>query len=202
LVYIGGTQVVTVRKPDVIRPQPTDRVDEFVELLNQARQFLLGVANDELPAALRAKGGASDLVQETFAAALHSRHQFRGSTFDDLRAWLRAILRNKLITFYRHYSEVAARDVGREVAAGRATRARADDPSAVEAMIRAEEGRTLSIAVTGLPDDMRAAVALRMEHGLAFAEIGGRLGRSEEAARKLFTRAIDRLRGTVPDSVA
>ena len=47
--------------------------------------------------------------------------------------------------------------------------------------------------------ELREAVGLRFEHDLPFAEIGRRLGRSEEAARQLCERALTRLRGTVPD---
>jgi RNA polymerase sigma-70 factor (ECF subfamily) len=188
-----------MRWPVLIRPPVPPTEAEFAELLGQARQFLLGVANAELPAALRAKGGASDLVQETFAAALRGRHQFRGTTLDDLRAWLRAILRNELATFHRRFAAAAARDVGREVPAGTASNLPAVTPPPIERLIRDEQARTLAATVAGLPDDQREVVVLRLEHGLPFTAVGERLGRSEEAARKLFSRALERLRGVVPD---
>jgi RNA polymerase sigma-70 factor (ECF subfamily) len=192
--------IATFRNQVVIcTPTPEQTDEDFVELLSQSRQFLLTVANGQLPAALRAKGGASDLVQETFATALRSRYQFHGATFEDLRAWLRAILLNKLTMFHRHYSDVAARDVTREVSAGDAENIPCASAPVVEGMIRDEANDSLTAAVTKLPDEMRSVVILRMEQGLAFGDIGERLGRSEEAARKLFTRAIDRLRATVPD---
>jgi RNA polymerase sigma-70 factor, ECF subfamily len=183
----------------VIRPSAPPTEAEFAELLDQSRQFLLGVANAELPAALRAKGGASDIVQETFASALRGRHQFRGTTFDDLRTWLRAILRNELASFHRRFADAAARDVAREVPAGIADALPAATPPLVERLIRDEQARTLAATVAGLPDDLREAVVLRLEDGLPFAVVGERLGRSEEAARKLFARALERLRGVVTD---
>jgi RNA polymerase sigma-70 factor (ECF subfamily) len=45
------------------------RSDDLGQILNVCRQYLLGIAQHELDADLRAKGGASDLVQETFLDA-------------------------------------------------------------------------------------------------------------------------------------
>ena len=165
----------------------------FDDALQSARRFLLSVANAELPPGLRAKGGASDLVQETLAAAHQSRHQFRGQTVTELRAWLRGILLNELATFRRRYLETAARDVSREVPLTVA-RDGVVDALPVTDIIRQEDSRSLAAAVARLPDEFRLAIVLRSEHGLSFAEIGERLGRTEEAARKLFARALARLR--------
>jgi RNA polymerase sigma-70 factor (ECF subfamily) len=177
--------------PDARAPDPFD------DALQASRRFLLTIANAELPAGLRAKGGASDLVQEALAAAHHARDQFHGRTLADLRAWLRAILLNELATFRRRYHDTAARDVGREVplAAGRTGVVHA---LPLTEMIRREDDRRLAAAVARLPEDARLVVALRTEEGLSFAAIGARLGRSEEAARKLFARALDRLRAADP----
>lgn len=56
-----GIALATGACPDMLCSSYVD----FADLLSQLRPFLLRIANDELPAALRAKGGASDLVQET-----------------------------------------------------------------------------------------------------------------------------------------
>ncbi len=186
----------------MIRRKVTEPIDEeLLGLLNQARQFLLGIANDELPAVLRAKAGASDLVQETFASAVRDWDQFRGSSFDELRAWLRTILLNKVALFHRSYTRVSMRDTRREVAGTRADSVPSSAIPTLEALIRKEKCRSLAAAVVDLPGPMRDAVVLRVEQELSFAEIGDRLGRSEEAARKLFTRALDRLRGCEADPV-
>ena len=82
---------------------------------SSARRFLLSVANAELAARPARQGRGQRLVQETLAAAHQSRHQFRGQTVTELRAWLRGILLKELATFRRRYLETAARDVSREV---------------------------------------------------------------------------------------
>ena len=54
-------------------------------------------------------------------------------------------------------------------------------------------------AVARLPEDARQVVVLRIDHDLPFAEIGARLGRSAEAARKVYIRAITVLRAMTPN---
>lgn len=75
-----------------------------------------------------------------------------------------------------------------------------DAPAIIEQITRDEDRHALSGTVSRLPDDMRTVVALRLEAGMPFAAIGEQLGRSEEVARKLFARALERLRGLVPVS--
>lgn len=168
------------------------------EVLESSRLFLLAIANAELPAALRAKGGASDLVQEALTAAHQSLHQFRGSTTAELWAWLRAILLREMAMFRRRYLDTDARDVNREIPIHTA---RPEDGAAtpVAELIRREKTSRLAEAINRLPGDMRTVVVLRSELGLSFAAIGERLDRNEEAARKIFERAMYQLRVMVDD---
>lgn len=168
----------------------------FAAALEDCRRFLLSVANAEMPGHLAPKGGASDIVQEVMLAAYQSRDRFRGRTLADLRAWLRGILVNELADFRRRYDTVR-RDASREVPAG------PDNPhprpGPVDQLIRAERVAATAAAVDRLPDDARQVVMLRLEFRLGFREIGTRVGRSEEAARKVFVRAVDLLRRSTPD---
>ncbi len=45
-----------------------------------------------------------------------------------------------------------------------------------------------------LPEHYRMAIALRLWDDLSFVEIGSKLAISEDSARKLYGRAINRLR--------
>src|SRR5262245_66692989 len=56
------------------------------------RHYLLLVANEGLESDLRAKAGASDLVQDTFLEAQQAFIRFQGTSERDLLAWLRQIL--------------------------------------------------------------------------------------------------------------
>src|SRR6516165_4530900 len=84
-------------------------------VLETFRGYLLLVANRQLDPELRAKGGASDLVQDTFLEAQRDFGQFHGASVDELRAWLRRLLLNNVANFTRHYRQRAKREVVREV---------------------------------------------------------------------------------------
>src|SRR5262249_11641137 len=86
------------------------------QLLQACRTYVPLVAERELDPQLRAKGGASDLVQETFLEAQHAFIRFHGDSEAELRKWLRRLLLNNLANFRRHYRDTDKRCLGREVA--------------------------------------------------------------------------------------
>jgi RNA polymerase sigma-70 factor (ECF subfamily) len=169
-------------------------------LLEGCRAYLLLVANGHLDADLQAKGGASDLVQETFLEAMHDFPQFRGYSHQDLLNWLRGILRHNLADFRRRYRDRAARQIGQERSLGGGERAElydqlvADTPAPQERAVAAEDADAVRRAVARLPEDYRRVIALRHEEGRAFDDIAQELGRTTEAVRKLWFRALERLR--------
>ena len=59
--------------------------------------------------------------------------------------------------------------------------------------IRREDAAMLAGVLTRVPDDYQTVLRLRYWDGLTFPEIAIRIGRSEEAARKLWYRALARL---------
>src|SRR5262249_46344878 len=85
------------------------------EVLEACRAYLLLVANKEIDPQLQAKGGASDLVQETFLEAQRAFGRFQGTTADELRAWLRQLLLHNVADFGRRYRGTGKRRVEREV---------------------------------------------------------------------------------------
>jgi len=170
-------------------------------VLEAQRRYLLLVAEKELAPDLRAKGGASDLVQETFIEAQRDFEQFRGESGNEFRGWLRRILLHNLGAFTRRYRESGMRDVGREVrllasgSAGGAVDGLAASASTPSAVVMAyEQSLALQGALDRLPDDYRRVIRLRYDGNLTFEQIGQEMGRSPEAARKLWARAMDCLR--------
>jgi RNA polymerase sigma-70 factor (ECF subfamily) len=166
--------------------------------LEACRGYLLLVAEQDLDPALRAKGGPSDLVQQTFLEAQAAFAHFRGGTEDELLTWLRQLLRNNLIDFTRHFRGTAMRDVGREVGLGagdtrsqRPGEACADTPSPSGHAMARERDAALRQARERLPEDYRTVLRLRYDDGLAFDVIAARMGRSPEAVRKLWARAVE-----------
>jgi RNA polymerase sigma-70 factor (ECF subfamily) len=176
------------------------------QLLEAFRQYLLLVANQELPDGLHAKVGASDLVQETFMDAQRAFGQFQGGSEEEFRGWLRRILLNNAANVRRHYLDADKRDVRREVTlddtasvAPQITPPAATDPPSAEARAQ-EDADQLRRALDQLPETARQVVRWRNYERCSFEEIGQRLGRSAEAARKVWARAIEQLRGLLTES--
>jgi RNA polymerase sigma-70 factor (ECF subfamily) len=169
------------------------------QLLETCRQYLLLVANQQLPPDLRPKVAPSDLVQETFLKAQGNFGRFQGATKEELLAWLRRILLNHLANTARHF-QTSGRRLGREVALeeGSTVAARTNgvaDPAltpSAEASAR-EKSAALHLALAQLPEHYRQVIRWRNWEKLSFAEIGERTGRSADAARMLWARAVEQL---------
>jgi RNA polymerase sigma-70 factor (ECF subfamily) len=173
------------------------------EALGQAleayRDYLLAIADRELHADLRAKGGASDLVQDTFLEAQRDFSRFLGSTEEELRGWLRALLQHRLANFVRRYRQTQKRGLEREIAldAGDSSAApggvAASTPTPSQEVMAHEQAEAVRRGLERLPEDYRTVICLRYQEDLSFEEIGRRMQRSAEAARKLWWRAVERL---------
>jgi RNA polymerase sigma-70 factor (ECF subfamily) len=169
------------------------------EALEACRQYLLLVANEELDAGLRAKLGPSDVVQETFLEAQRDFGRFAGRTEAELLAWLRQILVNNLANVTRAYRDTQMRDVSREVPLAQVPAQellgsapfQTETPSA-QASAR-EQAERVDRALGQLPEHYRDVIALRHQEKLSFEEIGQRMGRTAEAALKLWARAVEQL---------
>jgi RNA polymerase sigma-70 factor (ECF subfamily) len=170
-------------------------------VLESCRKYLSLVAARELDCDLHAKGGTSDLVQETFLEAQRDFARFQGNSEGELLAWLRQILLNNVSNFTRRYRGTRKRELNREVPI--ATEDSASSPGLVlpdlmltpySQAVQHEQAEALRRAVERLPEEYRQAIVLRYLEGRSFEEIGQRLGRSPDAARKLWSRAMERLR--------
>ncbi|HEY7425384.1 MAG TPA: sigma-70 family RNA polymerase sigma factor [Gemmataceae bacterium] len=177
-------------------------------LLEACRPYLLLVANQQLQPDVQRKVGPSDLVQETFLKAQQHFERFQGGTEEELLAWLRRILFNDLLNTVRAYAGTNKRQVGREI--GLAAEESAADvlanrvvdpaPSPGSELIAREEASEVRQALEQLAEDHRQVILWRNWERLSFEDIGQRLGRSAEAARKLWTRAVDELAKTLESS--
>ncbi|MHB1422267.1 MAG: sigma-70 family RNA polymerase sigma factor [Gemmataceae bacterium] len=177
----------------------TGSAEALGRLFEACRGYLLTVAHEQLVGRLRAKIDAADVVQETFIDATRDFPFFRGETGQQLLGWLRSILRNNLTDVARHFT-ASCRCLSQEVS----LRDRLDAPhpdalfvekrTICEQLIAQELRRALDDALQRLPAPYRQVLQLHYEEQLCFSKIGNRLQRSPEAARKMATRALDRLR--------
>jgi RNA polymerase sigma-70 factor (ECF subfamily) len=171
------------------------------QLLDGCRGYLLRIAGEELDPRLQAKGGASDLVQETFLEAQRDFAAFTGDSESELLDWLRHRLRYRVGKFIRSYRQTAKRAAGREVSleeggssSGPGAVPAADQPSPSECALAGERDQLLEQAMEHLPAEYRRILDLRYRERLSFEEIGGVLARTPNSARKLWAHAIERLK--------
>jgi RNA polymerase sigma factor (sigma-70 family) len=113
---------------------------------------------------------------------------------------LRTILLHNLSSFRRYYRARAKRQVAREVPLNTAAvggRAQRDlvwpGPIPSAEVIRHEQATRLEAAISTLPAPYRRVVIMHSRNRLTFEAIGGELGCSAEAARKIHTRAMRQL---------
>jgi RNA polymerase sigma-70 factor, ECF subfamily len=170
------------------------------QLLEACRGYLLLVAQREMAPDLQAKGGASDLVQETLLDAVRAFPRFAGTSEADVLAWLRRLLLNNLVSFTRRYRDAEKRQVAREVSLDRVGSSGgggggpADNaPTPSRQAVDHEQARLLQEALERLPDNYRRVLLLRFQEELSFEDIGWLLGLTPNAARKLWARAVKRL---------
>lgn len=174
--------------------------DALGRLLAGFRGYLLAIARQELDPALRAKQGVSDVVQDTFVQAQRKFADFEGASEPELQAWLAEILRNRCRDLRTAHLGTAKRDARREVALYGADRTpgalamlSASDPTPSKCAVAEEDAGRLLLAMERLPEHMREVVWLRNWQALSFEEVGRRTGRTSEAARRLFARAVQQL---------
>jgi RNA polymerase sigma-70 factor, ECF subfamily len=175
-------------------------------LLQLYRNYLLVLAATQLENRIQPRVSPSDVVQETMLRAHKNFAQFRGTTEQELLAWLRQILVNNLAKFVEQHMLAARRDVRREVSIERlgaaleqstvqlAALLPTDSKSPSMAVQDREEAVVLADRLAQLPTSYREVLVLRNLQGLPFEEVATRIGRSVGATRMLWLRAIEKLR--------
>lgn len=136
--------------------------------------------------------GSDDLVQETLLRAVCRFGQFEGKTGPELGAWLLRILHSRIEKARRdmdgHHRDVLLDDFLES------ERIAADQLSPGSEFRVCEEKRLVEEAINWLTTRYRMVIELRRDTDQNFAEIGNKLGCSAGAARKLWLRAIHKLR--------
>jgi RNA polymerase sigma-70 factor (ECF subfamily) len=168
----------------------------------QWRPYLRMLARIQIESRLQAKIDASDIVQQTMFEAHQARAQFRGTSDDDLRAWLRRILARNLADEIRKYRcdkrnaglERSLNKALDESSAGLGQCLLAQDDSPVEVAMRNERLVHLASAIDSLPSDQRQAVWLHHVEGRTAAQIAIDMERTEVSVAGLLRRGLKTLR--------
>jgi len=171
-----------------------------VQLLELYRPYLLAIANVEFDPALRGKAGPSDLVQESLIAATTLLPDKVHQTEAEFRGWLREILVRRLDALRQRYRRTAKRQIRRErsiedldvrefvkhLVSG------ADATPGSQAATN-ERRERVQQALARLPAGYRQVIVWHDRDGLAWTQIALKLGRSPDAVRMLWKRAMGKL---------
>jgi RNA polymerase sigma-70 factor (ECF subfamily) len=147
-----------------------------------------------IPALLQGKVAASDVIQETYLAAFLGLGDFEDRGQGSFGRWLGKILENKVRDQLRRHLGTEKRSARRErkdpstTTIGGVAAEGGPTPSAVVMAREARQGvhRTIDRLAPGHRE------ILRLVHGegLRLSEAAKRLGKSEDAVRKAYSRAV------------
>jgi len=162
------------------------------QLFERYRESLLRRLGRRIPPALGRKVSAADVVQDTYLVALERLSEFEDRGKGSFRRWLFTVAESRLMDQFRRFSR-KKRGLRREVTRGkRATtrQVRGGGASPSHVAMGEERRRAVQEALIELPEQYREVLLLVQRDQLKLRSAAERLGRSYEATKKLYGRAL------------
>lgn len=159
----------------VMLAQGGDR-DAFITLYDRYLQRVYNRVKSRLPS----ERDAEDVTQEIFIAVARSLPNFESRS--RFSTWLYTIVSRQIADFYRRMYRTEDK-----VAFSLDAQDQFDLPTEDEDV---EERVVLQQALQQLPENYQEVVLMRFADGLSFAEIAAETGKSVEAVKSLYRRAI------------
>lgn len=201
---MGTERWGTVEFGDLLAAARRDDAAALGEMCERPRAYLTRlVATKLIPADLRDKADPEGIVQETLLAACRGFPQFRGDTLAQWHAYLCVIAERQVCNFQAYWGRKGRRHEQtlpsqRGSSSGFGLSQAADESSGPSSKAdRCERDHLLLAVIERLQPDYRTVITLRIFEDLPFSDIATRMGRSNEAVRKLWTRAHQSLREAV-----
>lgn len=154
---------------------------------------LLAFIRMKMGRSLRARLESRDILQATFLKSFQRLDDFEGETARSLLGWLMRIAEREIADradFHGRQQRDAA--VEADIADHQDDLA-ARSRSALSRLILDERAERLDAALEGISDAHRQVILLRMFEELTFPEIAKAIGKSEDASRMLYARAMTAL---------
>jgi RNA polymerase sigma-70 factor (ECF subfamily) len=141
---------------------------------------------------LRTRLESRDIVQATFLKSFEHLDEFEGSNGRSLLGWMMRIAEREIqdrADFHKRDKRDARREDDVDDHSDIAVRTK----SALSKMILDERAERVENAIAALSESYRQVILLRTFEELTFPEIATRIGKSEDASRMLFARAMTAL---------
>lgn len=183
----------------------------FEHLLVNCHNSLLAEVRQAIPLDYERFIAPEDVLQDTFREALEALKRFRGNTFAEFWVWIRTIARREA-SDARDRVRTAKRGGGRhpmpwpdrdtDPVAGQLLNYLARNTKSPRSVAGDREYfGMIAAAMEELDPTQREAIRLRYVEQVPHADIGRRLGKSEDAVKMLCFRAIKHLRRMLPVGV-
>lgn len=163
-------------------------------LLDEFRPWLRLLAQRFLDQRLGGRIDDSDVVQQTYLSAIRRFGEFRGSSTEELAAWLRAIHERNLIDETRKHLGTEKRAIGREETPNEISQL-VTETSPSQRLMQGESAVQLAKAITAIPEDQATAVRLRHLEGWSLDQIAEHMQRTDRSVANLLHRGLANLRG-------
>lgn len=163
-------------------------------LLEGFRAAIKAYAASRLDRGLVRRADASDIAQETLAAANRELSAYLLARPLPFWPWLGQFTRDIVIDFKRKHITASRRSLRREVAPGSSPAVFGSNTAPSEAAIRRERIERVRKALGELAEDDREILSRRHLNGLSLVETARACGLSIEAAKSRQRRALVRLR--------
>jgi RNA polymerase sigma-70 factor (ECF subfamily) len=188
-----------------LRTAGPERAARLGELFEAHRQRLLRMVDLRMSPELKARVGASDVLQEAWVEVSSRIQDYLDAPRMPFFLWVRFITAQRLMKLHRFHVGAQKRDVRRQAPARVADfpgatsvamveRLEGREPSASGVLAIDELRRTLLTALDGMDPLDREVLALRHFEELSNTETAEELGISKDAASKRYVRALERLR--------
>jgi len=142
----------------------------------------------QMSAALRAKVEAEDIAQEILMSVHKSMDSFRGKDDRSFFAWFFRIARNRIADVATYEGAQKRQPVPRMAFS---------QTSPSTPLVRNEQLDLMLKALESLPDDYRSVIQLVRLEELPVKEVAELLGRTENAVRILYCRALKAMRAAM-----
>jgi len=153
--------------------------DAFLALYNRYIQKVYNRVKSRIP-----ERDAEDVTQNIFIAVVKSLAKFEERS--RFNTWLYTIVNRQIADYYRRYYRSSEQH-------SFSIEAQESFDIAVDDQNKLDDALALKQALQELPDNYQEVIMLRFADGLPFADVAKELGKSLEATKSLYRRAIQAL---------